>query len=78
MPQDNFPFGLRIFLRTTTANGDLHNVLLPKARSLVYNPNTITIEVLDEDKTTIGFFLHSAIAFILPLSPPEPLSDAKN
>lgn len=70
-----FPCGLRVFLRTQNAQGDLHFVDLPTARKFV-SVDEHFLSIIDDSGTLVGSFITSAMCFILPLDPVVPL--AKN
>lgn len=70
-----FPCGLRVFLRTQNAQGDLHFVDLPTARKFISMDEQI-LSIINDSGTLVGSFVITAISFILPLDPVVPL--AKN
>lgn len=72
----SYPVGLRVFLRTQNAQGDLHFVDLPSARSF-HSKESPHIFVVDENTNVVSILIPDAVSFILPLVP-EPSSSAKN
>lgn len=70
-----FPCGLRVFLRTQNAQGDLHFVDLPAARKFI-SVDEHFLSIIDDSGTLLGSFVVDGVNFILPLPPEVPL--AKN
>lgn len=71
----SFPCGLRVFLRTQNAQGDLHFVDLPTARKFI-SVDEHFLSIIDDSGAIVGSFVVTAVSFILPLDPVVPL--AKN